>query len=348
MAIPITVIIPVYNTADALERCIRSILEQTFSSVEIIAIDDGSTDGSGDMLDAFAAADTRLHVVHQQNSGVAAARNTAIAMARGEYLSFVDSDDYIDPKTCEILYTAAQESHADIVSGSMYRLWAGKTVLLKAKDMILEPNKTSYADMIDTCMFGNIGYRMSICGKLYKRYMFDTYHIEYLGKRMGDALFNIKALMVANKVQLVSEPLYYYHKRPGSITTSAVTDPSYPISHVQMVRYIQDFADENDLMQRVDRLLPAMYLRFLKIGLITVDQGSKYAYIYSVLKKLYAEDPNFKALLFRIKNQAKHKTLKEYAWAAYRNSFAQMCGRGCLRVASFLLWRQQKPWKPEI
>lgn len=102
----ISVIVPVYNTKEYLERCVDSLRAQTYSDMEILLVDDGSTDGSGAMCDAFAAKDKRIHVFHKENGGSSSARNLGIAMARGEYLGFVDSDDYADADMYERLYAA--------------------------------------------------------------------------------------------------------------------------------------------------------------------------------------------------------------------------------------------------
>ena len=93
----ISVIIPVYNTKQYLSDCLNSILAQTYTELEILFVDDGSTDGSSDLLDSFAAMDKRIRVIHQENGGVCAARNRGIDEARGEYLSFIDSDDTLEP-----------------------------------------------------------------------------------------------------------------------------------------------------------------------------------------------------------------------------------------------------------
>lgn len=349
MGVLVSVILPIYNTINSLDRCIQSILNQTLKSLELIIINDGSTDGSGKMADTYASKDDRIHVIHQENAGVDAARNAGIAVAKGAYLAFVDSDDYADEKLYETLYNAAQESKADIVSCSMYRIWENKSVLVESKDRIIDMNEAPRAPIIDRCVFGDYKYRISVWGKFYKKSMIDQYEIWYWGKRMGDALFNIKALMVAGTVQILSAPLYFYHKRPGSITTTTVADPLYPIRHVSMVKQIQDFGVKHNILNRIDSMLPQYYLRFLKSALISVEDGNTYAYIYFIFKKLYREDRNFKKLLSHVKaSEAKTHTLKRRMWALYRRFFTWTCSHGWLKIAAFLYWRQQKPWEPEI
>ncbi len=109
----ISVIVPVYNTKEYLERCVNSLLAQTYGDMEIILVDDGSTDGSGRLCDEFAAKDPRIRVAHKENGGSSSARNLGISLAKGEYIGFVDSDDYVDADMYERLYDALQEYHVN-------------------------------------------------------------------------------------------------------------------------------------------------------------------------------------------------------------------------------------------
>lgn len=118
--IDISIIIPVYNVKDYLERCVKSVLAQTLHSVEILLIDDGSTDGSAGLCDQYAAQHPQIKVIHQLNGGLSAARNTGIKAAQGEYLLFVDSDDYIEPESCEKLFTLAKKYDCDIVKANAW------------------------------------------------------------------------------------------------------------------------------------------------------------------------------------------------------------------------------------
>jgi len=113
--VDVSIIVPVYNTAAYVGKCLDSLLAQTLKSIEVIAVDDGSTDGSGEVLDAYAAKDSRVRVVHKENGGVSAARNLAIGMATGEYLGFVDSDDWVGPRTYEVCVAAAREHNVPLV-----------------------------------------------------------------------------------------------------------------------------------------------------------------------------------------------------------------------------------------
>ena len=123
----ISIIVPVYNVKNYLEKCLQSICGQTYKNLEIILIDDGSSDGSGELCDLFAQRDGRIKVIHQTNAGQSAARNRGLAVAQGELLGFVDSDDWIEPDMYEFLYHLLKENGADISICSHYIETAVKT-----------------------------------------------------------------------------------------------------------------------------------------------------------------------------------------------------------------------------
>ena len=112
----ISVIVPVYNVKEYLNTCVESILNQTYENLEVILVDDGSTDGSGEVCDSYAKTDARVQVLHTKNGGQAAARNRGIEVCNGEYLTFADSDDSMEPELIETLYFAQEKSGADLVS----------------------------------------------------------------------------------------------------------------------------------------------------------------------------------------------------------------------------------------
>ncbi|MEF9969159.1 MAG: glycosyltransferase [Ruthenibacterium sp.] len=123
----VSVIVPVYNTAERLPRCIASLCAQTMQDIEILLIDDGSTDKSGEICNQFAQKDARIQVFHKKNGGVSSARNVGLAQAKGSYISFVDSDDAVTPEMMAQLYTAAQAADAQVVFGAFVRIYQDGT-----------------------------------------------------------------------------------------------------------------------------------------------------------------------------------------------------------------------------
>ena len=126
----ISIIVPVYNVEKYLEKCVRSILAQTFTDFELILVDDGSPDSSGAMCDQFAEQDQRVKVIHKENGGLSDARNAGIEIATGEYLGFVDSDDYIADDMYELLYTNIVKEDADLSICGIYDVYEGKELSL--------------------------------------------------------------------------------------------------------------------------------------------------------------------------------------------------------------------------
>ena len=124
----VSVIIPVYNVSRYLPQCFDSVTSQTYRNLEIIVIDDGSTDDSGSICDQYAEKDNRIHVIHTDNRGLASARNLGLENVSGEYISFIDSDDWIEPQTIETFIGAALATEADIVNARYYTEYVGRTV----------------------------------------------------------------------------------------------------------------------------------------------------------------------------------------------------------------------------
>ena len=122
----VSIIIPVYNVEKYLPRCIESVLSQTYSSIEIILVDDGSVDNSGKICDEIASVNPKVKVIHKENGGLSDARNAGIKIAQGEYFSFIDSDDWIHEDTYRILADKIKQNHADIICFGMIELYENK------------------------------------------------------------------------------------------------------------------------------------------------------------------------------------------------------------------------------
>ena len=164
----VSVIVPVYNVEPYLHRCIDSLVHQTLKDIEIILIDDGSTDGCGRICDEYAAADTRIRVVHQENAGLSEARNAGIDRAKADYLMFVDSDDWAEPKFCELPLMLAKEQRADLVMFQFRHFQNGKEKKRRCNS-INEGIKTQ-AEALNLMIQSIVG--MSAWNKLYHKDLF--------------------------------------------------------------------------------------------------------------------------------------------------------------------------------
>lgn len=205
----VSIIVPVYNTEKYLHNCINSLLAQTCTDIEILLVNDGSTDTSGDICDAYAAQDARVRVIHQQNAGVSSARNAALAVARGEYIAFVDSDDWVSPDYIEDLQSAMTESGADLVACGMFAVYSRLDTVQDKTDCteVLEGREVYRALLCDAQVGGYLW------NKLFKRELirdgFDTdLHLS------EDFLFCAKYAREVGRTVILSRKLYYYWQNP--------------------------------------------------------------------------------------------------------------------------------------
>lgn len=209
----ISVIVPVYNVEKYLERCVKSIAAQTYKDLEILLIDDGSTDKSGEMCDAFQQTDSRIKAFHKQNGGLSDARNYGIEHSAGEFISFVDSDDYIDEKMLETLHRLITENDADLAVCSAMDVFEGKGVTQVKEIKEFNLNKVeSYKYMLRGDGIP------SACNKLYKRQTVGDVRFP-VGKLYEDGFFTPQILKKVEKTAVTSKPMYYYFRRADSITT---------------------------------------------------------------------------------------------------------------------------------
>lgn len=210
----ISVIVPVYKVEEYLDRCVRSILAQTYRNLEVLLVDDGSPDRCGAICDAFAAQDERVKVIHKVNGGLSDARNVAIDVAKGDYLGFVDSDDFIHPKMYESLLNAILESNASI-SACFYRSFKpGEDCFTNDEhpETIVLGQKEALAHFYS---FNCVNFTL-VWNKLYEKSLFEG--IRYpKGKTREDEFTTYKLVYKAHKLVFLKDHLYFYLQRPGSI-----------------------------------------------------------------------------------------------------------------------------------
>ena len=209
----ISVIVPVYNTKRYLRKCLNSLKRQSLQEIEIIVIDDGSTDGSGQICDEFSKTDTRFNVIHTSNKGLSSARNKGLEISNGEYIMFVDSDDWIESDFCEVPFTIAKSTGADIVVFRfvMHNKRKDSTSKLFPTDGLASKEEV-LIKLWDECVWA------AVWNKLFKRDLF--YGITYPKDRFyEDAAITHHLIYKSNNVYLSNRILYHYRDyRPGSIT----------------------------------------------------------------------------------------------------------------------------------
>lgn len=216
MKMSVSVIVPVYNCAGYVERCVRSIMAQTHRDIEIICVDDGSTDESGKILDQLSMEDSRIRVIHQKNAGVSAARNAGIETARGDYITFVDSDDAIEPDMYETLLSFFQDDQVDIVHCGYKRIDLNGAVKdVNGTGRVVRQNAHEAA----ACLLRGTLFVGSLCNKLYKAHLFDGIRLDRSLAINEDVLMNAELFSRANDIVYCDTGKYLMYVREGSATS---------------------------------------------------------------------------------------------------------------------------------
>lgn len=212
----ISVIVPVYRVEEYLDRCIQSILSQTYRNLEIILVDDGSPDDCGKICDRYAGLDHRITVIHQNNSGLSGARNVGLEIAHGDYVCFVDSDDEIDSQMIETMYWAISCRNDDLA------LCGHQQVNENTAPKAFVPGSAPIRYMTSDELWQEVFSRMNNAAwnKLYRRDLIGNLRFPDGLIHGEDLIFNLKYLIGCESAVLIDAPLYHYYTRPGSITNS--------------------------------------------------------------------------------------------------------------------------------
>ena len=211
----ISVIIPVYNVEDYLVRSVDSVLNQTYRNLEIILVDDGSTDMSGAMCDSFAEQDERIKVIHKKNGGLSDARNAGLEVATGDYIGYIDSDDWAEPDMFEMMLTNCEKYGADVAACRYSRVFKDFTSN-KSTDLILHMTRD---EALETYICENTDRPIynSVWSKLFKRELVKDYRFPF-GKKSEDIMYTTKAFCNMNSCVYIDKALYnYVCDREGSI-----------------------------------------------------------------------------------------------------------------------------------
>ena len=209
----ISVIIPIYNVEKYLDRCVDSIINQTYKNLEIILVDDGSPDNCPKMCDDYAKKDSRIRVVHKENGGLSDARNAGMEVATGEYVSFIDSDDYISLDFYETLFQTMIDNDSDIVECSVVKFYENEKFDEYSDDLKVTNYET--VDALDGLISEN-PFKQHVWNKLYKSSV--ALDIPYaVGKLNEDEFWTYQVFGKAKKVTRINKTMYYYFQRNGSI-----------------------------------------------------------------------------------------------------------------------------------
>lgn len=212
----ISIVIPVYNVESYLEQCVETVIGQVYENIEIILIDDGSTDNSGKICDELVKKDKRIKVIHKKNGGLSDARNYGLDIAKGEYISFIDSDDYVEKTYINELYESILAKKADIAVGEYYVV-SNRNKKIETNIRMIEKEYTNIEGVLDLLYQKNM--TSSACAKLYKKELFDDVRFP-LHKLHEDVPVVYKLFLKSKKIVYINNKLYYYYQREGSIVNS--------------------------------------------------------------------------------------------------------------------------------
>lgn len=283
MSPKVSIIVPVYNAEKELRRCIESVQKQDYDQFELILVDDGSTDGSGSICDAYAETDQRIRVIHKKNTGVSDSRNTAMSIARGEFLQFLDSDDWITPDATRLLVCTAIDHQCDMVIADFYRV-VGERVSHKGD---IQENGLLTREEFATYMMEKPAdfYYGVLWNKLYRREIIETYRLRMDAEISWceDFMFNMEYIRHVKTVYALHVPIYYYVKTKGSLVSQGMSisktikmkrsvfeyynnfykdvfgEEDYEKSRIQVYRFLIDAAGDGVV-------LPAILPGSIKLG----------------------------------------------------------------------------------
>lgn len=233
----ISVVIPVYNVKDYVGKCLDSVVRQKYKNLDVLVVDDGSTDGSGEICDEFAVIDKRVRVFHKKNGGLSDARNFGIKEAKGEIIAFVDSDDFVSEDFVSAMYGEMMKSDADIVVCGYNLVKPEKEVMSGGEATVKLLTRQENIDIV-------------AWNKLYKKSLFVDNDIWFpKGKKHEDTLTTYKVLFKAGKVAYLDEALYCYVERGGSIMKTGGIEERLEMRELAAKEAVEYFKDNKDLEQ---------------------------------------------------------------------------------------------------
>lgn len=234
----ISVIIPVYKVEEYLDRCVESIQKQTYQNLEIILVDDGSPDNCGKMCDEYEKKDPRIKVIHKENGGLSDARNAGIEIATGEYIAFVDSDDFVSNDYIEYMYQMLIENNAKLAISGIMNVWKDTLITegVHTNTQVLTPKET-----FENLLFAK-GIEVSAYGKLYHKSLWKENRFPK-GKVYEDTAIMYKIIEEAKQIVYGDKKCYYYIARVGSISKQPgfnKNEEDYIAHTEQMLRFIEE------------------------------------------------------------------------------------------------------------
>jgi len=270
----ISIIVPVYKVEKYLRRCVESIINQSYTNIEIILVDDGSPDGCGEICEKYAQQDIRIKVIHKRNGGLSDARNIALDCMKGEYVTFIDSDDFVEPKYVEILYDLAKKYDVKLSISNFTHYFENKDEE-KNDNLIIRTESFSSEKGIETMFYQN-KFETSAWGKLYHKNLFLGNTRYPKGMLYEDLPTTYKLILKAGNVAYTNQQTYYYLIRKDSIQCSEFNEKKLDILKVADMMI-------TDITNNYPVLLPSLKCRLFSAYLnvfLQIEPGNKYENIF--------------------------------------------------------------------
>lgn len=263
-----SIIIPIYNVAPYLERCIKSILSQDFTDYEMILVDDGSSDKSGQICDDYARRYDHIRVIHKENGGLSSARNAGAEIATGEFIWWIDSDDWVEEQSLSILYHAAKNKQPDIVKFNHIRVTDTEEVVLSsaAPGNYMQRHETD--TLLRQALKETSKFVLSAWSHIYKREFLVQEGLHFISERKigsEDYLFSLQAMLVASSMVVLQDALYDYELRAGSL--SQRYKENAPQKYTDLYLQLRDFYEHAGALSAYEQDMNWFYVWHLIRGI---------------------------------------------------------------------------------
>lgn len=300
----ISVIVPIYKVEPYLDECISSIVEQTHKNLEIILVDDGSPDNCGVISDNWAEKDSRIRVIHKENGGISDARNCGIEAATGDYIAFVDSDDWIKPQMYETMLEAIKRENADICACNILSCYPDRQFEWGCKEYTVGDS-----ERILSMLYNDTAYPVSAWNKLYRRGLWNKLRFPK-GKICEDAFTTYLLVDRANKIVQLPDALYCYRIRKNSIMTSAFSTKRMDEEEAWRCNY-------RFVHQRYPKLHKAAFDFYLQkvnglLHTIPKEQRKEFAQEYRMLHGIMKRNLGYIAFSSQLSVKQRAKLLLDY------------------------------------
>ncbi len=335
----LSIIVPVYNTGEYLQECIESIINQTYKNLEIICVNDGSTDNSLKILEDYAQKDDRIIIINQTNKGQSAARNAGLEIAKGELVTFIDSDDFLELNTYETVLKYSEDNDAVCFGIKVF-------------------GDTGYANRYDDNEYYRIKYSgvqklnspilmttdCSACNKIFKKSIIEKYDIRFPeGIHYEDAEFYFKYMLVVNNAYFIDEYFYNYRRRDNSIMLQTFANCSFVIEHLYVVDHLYKYLQKLNLFYKHEKLFIEIFKAYFSFAFDRIDKTKRFDVLG--LANIYANQfkfsKNLKSNFIQALKKAKYDDIYEPDLNFLQKIFSvkkvwMPCARGMRKEIRFL------------